>query len=70
MAVNLLNWELTTIYTKIGRYQGTPSEHYSEFKAGYRLKREISNLRKEIQKKYRFHQTILGESRLLKMSMI
>jgi len=66
MAVNLLKLGAYDYITKSDDIRERLLNTIQNLKQGIGLKREISNLRKEIQKKYRFHQTILGESPLIK----
>jgi two-component system response regulator AtoC len=66
MVVNLLKLGAYDYITKSDDIRERLLNTIQNLKQGIGLKREISNLRKEIQKKFSFRQTILGESPLIK----
>jgi two-component system response regulator AtoC len=66
MAVTLLKQGAYDYLTKTDDIKDRLLNTVQNIRNGIGLKREISTLRKEIQKKYSFRQSIIGESRVMK----
>jgi DNA-binding NtrC family response regulator len=66
MVVTLLKLGAYDYITKSNDIKEHLLNTIQNLRQGLGLKREISTLRREIQKKYSFHQTILGESQAIK----
>lgn len=66
MAVTLLKQGAYDYITKTGELKGRLLNTVQNIRNGIGLKREISTLRREIQKKYSFRKNIIGESKAIK----